>query len=89
VKLADFVLARLAEEEGDWLRLVNSGGDPAVRARLTNCRARRTRVTQLRTHTSAAPAAADTIELQPLALPYYDHPDYKLQWRPRSTLIDP
>jgi len=91
VDLADFVLARLAEEEHDWLRLANSGGpaDPAVQARLTNCRARRTRVTHLGMQRSAAAAAADTIELQLLALPYYDHPDYKPQWRPRSTLIDP
>jgi crotonobetainyl-CoA:carnitine CoA-transferase CaiB-like acyl-CoA transferase len=90
VELADFVLARIAEEEAEWVALVEAAGpaEDAARARLANCRARGKRVKQLRQRSSRASAAADTSELQMLALPYYDHPDYKLEWLPASTSLN-
>lgn len=85
VGLADFVLARIAEEEADWITWVDTGGPSAAAAsaRLTECRARRDRVQQLGRQAELAPdASAAAAELQLLALPYYDHPSYQAGWWP-------
>ena len=84
-ELADFVLARIAEEEHDWIAWVDAGGPSvaAARARLTDCRARRDRLQQFgRQSELRSDAAMAEAELQRLALPYYDHPNYEPGWRP-------
>ena len=82
--LADFVLARIAEEERDWITWVDAGGPAAAAAsaRLAECRARRDRVQQLGRQPQLGPDRAATAELQLLALPYYDHPSYQAGWWP-------
>ena len=84
VELADFVLARIAEEESDWIAWVAASGPaaPAARARLTDCRARRDRVQQLGRQSEPGSYATAEAELQWLALPYYDHPSYVPGWWP-------
>jgi putative nucleotidyltransferase with HDIG domain len=88
--LAGFVLARIAEEEAEWVTRVETGGpgEPTARARLANCRARRENVRHLGRRSSLT-RAADARELETLALPYYDHPDYEPRWLQPSTVLDP
>lgn len=59
-----------------------------ARARLAECRDRRQTVMALaeRPHQTCPAQARD---LQLLALPYYDHPDYQPTWLPPSTVPDP
>jgi len=87
--LVDFALARIAEEQAGWDSLVDGGGpaQAAASARLAECQARRENVKGL-ARRSLRSRAADTRELQLLALPYYDHPDYQPSWRPASTMLD-
>jgi hypothetical protein len=76
VELAEFVLARIAEEEADWLARADAAGPAgaAARARLANCRARSERVKQLHQRSSLESSAADTALLQAWALPYLSMP---------------
>jgi hypothetical protein len=90
VELAAFVLARIAEEEAEWVALVEAAGPTktAARVRLAGCRTRRDRVKLLDRQSSLPSAACAIAELQMLALPHYDHPDYKLEWLPASTSLN-
>ena len=78
--LAEFVLARLAEEEAEWSSRVEAGGpaEPAARRWLEACRAEIRSVTTRRA-TPQGELGLDR-ELKALALPYYDHPDFQAHW---------
>lgn len=86
VELAEFVLARLREEEAGWLEQISS--DAAATAvghrRLDACRAE---IRKVERHRAVAPEPSSWAvrELQGLALPYYDHPDFQPDWHPQRT----
>lgn len=98
MSLAEFLLARIAEDEAaardpQWLALeygVDSFGRDAFRTRvLAECEAKR-RIVELQAandddrHLPGFYYKAQMIEriLRALALPYADHPDYRQEWRP-------
>lgn len=78
--LAEFVLARLAEEEAEWSSRVDAGGPSGQSARrfLEACRAEIRNVTIRRANPRGEPGLDG--DLKALALPYYDHPDFQAQW---------
>lgn len=76
--LAEFVLARLAEEEAEWSTIVDAG-DHSARRWLEMCRAeiRRIESSVLRADAGSSWLAP---QLRAIALPYYDHPDFQAHW---------
>ncbi|MFL6106314.1 MAG: DUF6221 family protein [Marmoricola sp.] len=80
--LTDFVLERIAEEESAWLDLGGRHRDfeQSARAGLARCVGKRTvvaRYLDMCTHALLS-------QLQALAPPYYDHPEYQRDWQPRD-----
>lgn len=90
MNLADFLLARIAEDEAmaraDLAlrfvpslepRIMGTGGEPTDRARvLAECEAKRRIVEWDEVQLEEHPV------LRFLALPYADHPDYREEWKP-------
>jgi hypothetical protein len=94
--LTDFLLARIAEDEGINRRIVKAAGfamfngepvDPHARRLLAECEAKR-RIVELSWHHLGDEEYGWGMEeakrqiLTLLALPYADHPDYREEWRP-------
>jgi hypothetical protein len=75
---SEFVLASLAEEEAEWLTMVDAG-DHSARRWLDICRAE---IRRIESSGLRADARRSWLvpQLRAIALPSYDHPDFQAHW---------
>lgn len=84
--LADFLLARIAEDEADARRDFGDDTSPGTWTTwvLAQCEAKR-RIVEAYLYLTSDPelrGQAWTFALRLLALPYSDHPDFQQEWKP-------